>query len=103
MTETAAGPGMRETVLTIEGMTCAACAARVEKKLNGLQGVSAAVNYATATARVAAPAGLPGPGARHGGRAGRVRGQGTRGQGTRGQPAGRRGRRGRAGRRAAGR
>ena len=36
MTEPAAGPGMRETVLTIEGMTCAACAARVEKKLNGL-------------------------------------------------------------------
>jgi len=59
VTETAAGPGMRETVLTIEGMTCAACAARVEKRLNGLQGVSAAVNYATATARVAAPAGLP--------------------------------------------
>ena len=59
MTEPAAGPGMRETVLTIEGMTCAACAARVQKKLNGLQGVSAAVNYATATARVAAPAALP--------------------------------------------
>ena len=59
MTEPAAGPGMRETVLTIEGMTCAACAARVQKKLNGLQGVSAAVNYATATARVTAPAGLP--------------------------------------------
>src|SRR5580700_6667036 len=50
---------MRETVLTIEGMTCAACAARVQKKLNGLQGVSAAVNYATGTARVTAPAGLP--------------------------------------------
>ena len=59
MTEPAAGPGMRETVLTIEGMTCAACAARVQKKLNGLQGASAAVNYATATARVTAPAGLP--------------------------------------------
>jgi P-type Cu+ transporter len=58
-TEPAAGPGTRETVLVIEGMTCAACAARVEKKLNGLQGVSAAVNYATATARVSAPAGLP--------------------------------------------
>jgi P-type Cu+ transporter len=59
VTEPAAGPGMRETVLTIEGMTCAACAARVQKKLDGLQGVSAAVNYATATARVTAPAGLP--------------------------------------------
>jgi cation-transporting P-type ATPase A/B/Cu+-exporting ATPase len=50
---------MRETVLTIEGMTCAACAARVRKKLNGLRGVSAAVNYATGTARVTTPAGLP--------------------------------------------
>ena len=59
MTEPAAGPGMRETALTIEGMTCAACAARVQKKLNGLQGVSAAVNYATGTARVTTPAGLP--------------------------------------------
>ena len=58
MTEPAAGPGMRETVLTIEGMTCAACAARVQKKLTGLQGVSAAVNYATGTAQVITPAGL---------------------------------------------
>ena len=40
VTEPAAGPGTRETVLTIEGMTCAACAARVQKKLNGLDGVS---------------------------------------------------------------
>ena len=51
--------GMREIELSIEGMTCAACAARVEKKLNKLQDVAAAVNYATATARVIAPAGLP--------------------------------------------
>ena len=50
---------MREVELSIEGMTCAACAARVEKKLNKLQDVAAAVNYATATARVIAPAGLP--------------------------------------------
>jgi P-type Cu+ transporter len=50
---------MREIELSIEGMTCAACAARVEKKLNKLQDVAAAVNYATATARVIAPAGLP--------------------------------------------
>ena len=84
MTEPAAGPGMRETVLTIEGMTCAACAARVKKKLNGLQGVSAAVNYATATARVTAPAGLPARRTGHGGRAGRVRGQGARGRPGRG-------------------
>jgi cation-transporting P-type ATPase A/B/Cu+-exporting ATPase len=45
--------------LLIEGMTCAACAARVEKKLGKIPGVSAAVNYATATARVTVPAALP--------------------------------------------
>ena len=39
--------------LPIEGMTCAACAVRVEKKLNKLHGVSAAVNYATERASVA--------------------------------------------------
>ena len=39
--------------LDVTGMTCAACAARIEKKLNRLEGVSASVNYATETARVA--------------------------------------------------
>ena len=38
--------------LPIEGMTCAACASRVERKLNGLQGVEATVNYATERATV---------------------------------------------------
>ncbi len=38
--------------LTIGGMTCASCAARVEKKLNKLDGVEASVNYATEKARV---------------------------------------------------
>jgi Cu+-exporting ATPase len=38
-------------------MTCAACAARVEKKLNRMDGVTATVNYATQKARVAFPAG----------------------------------------------
>src|SRR5690242_4879798 len=42
--------------LTIGGMTCASCAARIERKLNGLDGVSAAVNFATETARVTFPA-----------------------------------------------
>ena len=37
-------------------MTCASCAARIERKLNGLDGVSAAVNFATETARVTFPA-----------------------------------------------
>jgi cation-transporting P-type ATPase A/B/Cu+-exporting ATPase len=49
----------RELSLSIGGMTCAACAARVEKKLNKLEEVSASVNYATALARVAAPAAMP--------------------------------------------
>jgi heavy metal translocating P-type ATPase len=40
-------------------MTCAACAVRVEKKLGKLDGVHAAVNYATATALVTVPADLP--------------------------------------------
>jgi Cu+-exporting ATPase len=39
--------------LEIEGMTCASCAARVERKLNKLDGVEATVNYATEQAAVA--------------------------------------------------
>jgi len=42
--------------LEIGGMTCASCAARVEKKLNKLDGVEASVNFATERAYVAAPA-----------------------------------------------
>ena len=38
--------------LDIDGMTCASCAARVEKKLNKVDGVTASVNYATEKARV---------------------------------------------------
>ncbi|WP_043266055.1 heavy metal translocating P-type ATPase [Streptomyces sp. CT34] len=39
--------------LEIGGMTCASCAARIEKKLNRMDGVSATVNYATEKAQVA--------------------------------------------------
>jgi Cu+-exporting ATPase len=42
--------------LAIGGMTCASCAARIEKKLNRVDGVAATVNYATEKARVAYPA-----------------------------------------------
>ena len=42
--------------LHIGGMTCASCAARVEKKLNRMESVSAEVNYATEIARVRAGA-----------------------------------------------
>jgi Cu+-exporting ATPase len=38
--------------LTIGGMTCASCAARIEKRLNRLDGVTATVNYATEKATV---------------------------------------------------
>ena len=38
--------------LTLTGMTCAACAARIEKVLNRGEGVEAAVNFATESARV---------------------------------------------------
>ncbi|HEV3292763.1 MAG TPA: heavy metal translocating P-type ATPase, partial [Streptosporangiaceae bacterium] len=40
-------------------MTCAACAARVEKTLNAIDGVHATVNFATERAMVAAPASVP--------------------------------------------
>lgn len=45
----------RDAVLEIEGMTCASCVARVEKRLQSLDGVEAAVNLATETARVHYP------------------------------------------------
>lgn len=43
--------------LDITGMSCASCAARIEKKLNKLDGVSATVNYATEKAAVQMPSG----------------------------------------------
>ena len=59
MTVTAPPVATRDVELSIEGMTCAACAVRIEKKLSRLDQVVATVNYATATARVTAPAALP--------------------------------------------
>ncbi|MFN8183380.1 MAG: heavy metal translocating P-type ATPase [Candidatus Nanopelagicales bacterium] len=44
--------------LDLEGMTCASCAARIEKKLNALPGVAATVNFATHSAHVQLPAGV---------------------------------------------
>ncbi|GAA3500951.1 heavy metal translocating P-type ATPase [Streptomyces prasinosporus] len=41
--------------LSITGMTCASCANRIERKLNKMPGVSATVNFATASARVGYP------------------------------------------------
>jgi len=54
-----ADPGTIEEVrveLVIGGMTCAACAARVQARLNKLDGVTAAVNLSTERAYVCAPA-----------------------------------------------
>ena len=46
-------PQLEEVELALQGMTCAACAARIERTLNKLDGVEAAVNYATESAMVA--------------------------------------------------
>ncbi len=45
-------PGLDQLDLELTGMTCAACANRIEKKLNRLDGVTATVNYATEKANV---------------------------------------------------
>ena len=48
--------GARQSIeLSIGGMTCASCAARIEKKLNKLAGVTATVNFATEKAQVSFP------------------------------------------------
>ncbi|MEV5272316.1 heavy metal translocating P-type ATPase [Streptomyces werraensis] len=51
-------PALSEVELLIGGMTCASCAARVEKKLNRMEGVTATVNYATEKARITYPPGV---------------------------------------------
>ena len=78
-------PRRRTSTSTSTGMTCASCAARIEKRLNRLDGVTATVNFATEQAAVDYD-----PDARGAGRAGRRR-------------RGHRLRRAAAGRRAAGR
>src|SRR5512133_718041 len=42
----------REVQLELEGMSCASCAARIEKKLNAVDGAEATVNFATERATV---------------------------------------------------
>jgi P-type Cu+ transporter len=46
---------LRQVELAISGMTCASCAARVERRLRAIPGVEASVNFATEKATVAAP------------------------------------------------
>ena len=45
-------PNIKQIEIPIEGMTCAACAARIEKNLNKLPGVYAVVNLANEKARI---------------------------------------------------
>ena len=52
-------PGLTEVELSIRGMTCAACAARVEKKLYAMDDVAASVNFATERATITAPVSVP--------------------------------------------
>ncbi len=69
---TAEQTGTVDVELAVSGMTCASCAARIERTLNKLDGVSASVNYATEKAHVSAPAGVDPPPADRDHRTGRI-------------------------------
>ncbi|HKT55640.1 MAG TPA: heavy metal translocating P-type ATPase, partial [Microbacterium sp.] len=56
---TASAHDHHEATLDIEGMTCASCVARVEKRLQAVPGVTAAVNLATESAKVSFPHDVP--------------------------------------------
>ncbi|MBC6460323.1 copper-translocating P-type ATPase [Actinomadura sp. HBU206391] len=49
------GAASGQIELAIGGMTCASCAARIERRLNKIEGVTATVNYATEKAKVRFP------------------------------------------------
>lgn len=53
MTPTPSAERRERAELALEGMTCAACASRIERALNRIDGVEASVNYATERAAVA--------------------------------------------------
>jgi Cu+-exporting ATPase len=55
--ESAVAP--RRVELQIDGMTCASCAARIERRLNKLDGVAATVNFATEKAMIEIGSGTP--------------------------------------------
>jgi Cu+-exporting ATPase len=56
---TSSATEQKEVRLDLEGMTCASCAVRIEKKLNKLDGVVATVNFATERATVQCDPALP--------------------------------------------
>jgi Cu+-exporting ATPase len=51
-------PALRQVELAIGGMTCASCSARIERKLNRMDGVSATVNLVTELAQIQAAPGV---------------------------------------------
>jgi len=51
-TATRESDAVKEVRLDLEGMTCASCVSRIERKLNKLDGVEATVNFATEQATV---------------------------------------------------
>ena len=51
--------GLMRVELLVQGMTCAACAAKVASRLNAIENVSATVNIATEKATVTAPPSVP--------------------------------------------
>ena len=53
------GTPLEPTTLSVQGMTCSSCVNSVEKALNGVDGVSATINFATETAHILAPAEIP--------------------------------------------
>lgn len=59
MTSSTTVPDTQQLVLDITGMTCGACAARVEKKLNKNEDITATVNYATHRALLEVPDHFP--------------------------------------------
>ena len=59
VTDAGSRSGRAEFELSIGGMTCAACAARVEKRLSSIHGVAASVNLATGRAAVIVPPSVP--------------------------------------------
>lgn len=59
MTDIQVRPPLEEVELSLRGMTCGACAARIQKDLNEVDGVEAAVNYATESATVVYVPGRP--------------------------------------------
>ena len=52
-------PRATEVSIVIGGMTCGACAARIERRLNDLEGVTASVNFASERARVVLSTAIP--------------------------------------------